>query len=76
MVKIVNKTKMPVPLDQIPVGECFIHNGDLFMRVRYDSRYACLRFASGVVQTNIHSDVKVQPVDIQIEVGAIDLGGF
>ena len=27
MVKIVNKTKVPVRADEIPVGECFLYNG-------------------------------------------------
>ena len=99
MVKIINKTKMPVRVDEIPVGECFILNGEVYMRVRYYSAdkskltgetvdetdaaiekitfnsvtdtdgYASVRFASGVVQTNIHADQKVQPVNVTIEVG-------
>lgn len=69
MVKIVNKAKTPVRADEIPVGECFLYNGEVFMRARYDNRYANLRFASGVIQTNIHNDTKVQPVNVTIEVG-------
>lgn len=69
MVKIVNKAKMPVRLDEIPVGECFVYSGEVYMRVRYNSGYASVRFASGTVQTNIHADQKVQPVNVTIEVG-------
>ena len=69
MVKIVNKTKLPVRLDEIPVGECFIYNGEIHMRVRNNNGYASVRFASGTVQTNIHADQKVQPVNVTIEVG-------
>lgn len=69
MVKIINKAKSPVRLDEIPVGECFIHNGEIHMRVRNNNGYASVRFASGTVQTNIHADQKVQPVNVTIEVG-------
>ena len=69
MVKIINKTKMPVRVDEIPVGECFILNGEVYMRVRYNTGYTSVRFSSGVVQTNIHADQKVQPVNVTIEVG-------
>ena len=69
MVKIINKTKMPVRVEEIPVGECFILNGEVYMRVRYNTGYTSVRFSSGVVQTNIHADQKVQPVNVTIEVG-------
>ena len=68
MVKIINKTKMPVRVDEIPVGECFILNGEVYMRVRYNTGYTSVHFSSGVVQTNIHADQKVQPVNVTIEV--------
>ena len=71
MVKIVNKTKSPVMLDEIPVGECFLYNGGLFMRVRCDGRYASLRFDNGTIQTNFHNDCMVMPADVRIEVGGI-----
>lgn len=69
MVRIVNKAKVPVRLDEIPVGECFIHDGEVYMRVRHNGGYASVRFTSGTVQTNIHADQKVQPVNVTIEVG-------
>lgn len=68
MVKIINKTKMPVRVDEIPVGECFILNGEVYMRVRYNTGCTNVRFSSGVVQTNIHADQKVQLVNVTIEV--------
>ena len=39
------------------------------MRVRNNNGYASVRFSSGTVETNIHADQKVQPVNVTIEVG-------
>lgn len=69
MVKIINKQASPVSVTDIPVGECFIYNGEVYMRVRLDRRYASLRMSSGVVQTNFHDDTRVLPVNVTIEVG-------
>ena len=69
MVKIINKAKTPVRWDEIPVGECFIYYGEIHMRVRNNNGHASVRFSSGTVETNIHADQKVQPVNVTIEVG-------
>ena len=69
MVKIVNKAKMPVRVDEIPIGECFMSEGKLFMRVRNNGGYSSVCLNSGVNQTNIHNDTRVQPVNVTIEVG-------
>ena len=68
MVKIINKTKMPVRVDEVPVGECFMSEGKLFMRVRNNGGYSCVCLHSGVNQTNIHNDTRVQSVSVTIEV--------
>ena len=68
MVKVVNKIKKEILLEDIPVGECFLYRGELFMRVRHDSRYHCLRIESGCIQTNFHGNERVLPVNITIEV--------
>ena len=69
MVKIINKAKSPVRVDEIPVGECFMYRSDVYMRVKYNNTYASVRFATGCIQTNIHNDEKVMPVNVTIEVG-------
>lgn len=68
MVKIINRAKTPVRVDEVPVGECFIYNGEVYMRVRYNTGCTNVRFSSGIVQTNIHNDTRVQPVNVTIEV--------
>jgi hypothetical protein len=70
MVKIINKTRIDVAIEEIPVGECFILNGEPYMRVRNNGHYASVRLSSGVVQTNIHEGTKVKPVNVTIEVGS------
>ena len=68
MVKIINKAKTPVRVDEILIGECFMSEGKLFMRVRNNGGYSSVCLNSGVNQTNIHNDTRVQPVNVTIEV--------
>ena len=69
MVKINKKINTPVCVVDVPVGECFIHNGTLFMRIKNDRRYQSLNLETGIIWTGIHDDTKVTRVNTEIRVG-------
>lgn len=68
MVKINKKLNVPVNVVDVPVGECFIHNGNLFMRIKSDRRYTNLNLETGIIWTGIHDDCKVLRVNVEISV--------
>lgn len=68
MVKINKKINTPVCVADVPVGECFIHNNNLFMRIKTDRKYTNLNLETGIIWTGIHDDAKVLRVNVEISV--------
>ena len=69
MAKVIKNVNVPKHPDEIPVGECFIYNNMLFMRIKNDRRYQNLNLETGVVWTGIHDDVLVSQVNTEIKAG-------
>lgn len=69
MAKVIKNVNAPKHLEDIPVGECFIYNTLLFMRIKNDRRCQSLNLETGVVWTGIHDDTLVMPVYVEIKAG-------
>jgi hypothetical protein len=68
MVKINRRVPRTVRVDEIPVGDTFIYEGKLCMRISLNSMFQTLNLENGRVMTGIHNDIKVQPVDCELNV--------
>ncbi len=68
MLKINKRTVRNVRIDEIHVGDTFIHDGKLCMRIVVNSMYQTLNLETGRVMTGIHNDTKVQPIDCELNV--------
>ena len=69
MTKVVKNLNIPIHVEDLPVGECFIYNNTLFMRIKNDRRCQNLNLETGVVWTGIHDDTLVFKVDTEIKAG-------
>lgn len=68
MLKVNKRTARNVRVDEIHVGDTFIHDGKLCMRIVVNSMYQTLNLETGRVMTGVHNDIKVQPVDCELNV--------
>lgn len=68
MVKVNKKAVVPCTVEDVTVGEVFMHDGRLCMRVCINSMYHVLNLESGKVLTGIHMGQKVQRVNVEITV--------
>ena len=69
MAKVIKNVNIPKHIDDIPVGECFIYNDMLFMRIKNDRKYQILNLETGIAWTGIHDDVLVFQVNTEIKAG-------
>lgn len=69
MTKVIKTMNVPIHAEDVPVGECFIYNNILFMRIKNDRRYQSLNLETGVVWTGIHDDTMVFKVNAEIQAG-------
>lgn len=68
MLRINKKAVVPCTVEDIPVGEVFMFDGRLCMRVSINSAYYTLNLENGKVLTGIHMGQKVQRVNAEITV--------
>jgi hypothetical protein len=68
MVKINKKVVVPCPVEDVPVGEVFMFDGRLCMRISINSAHYTLNLENGKVLTGIPMGQKVQRVNVEINV--------
>lgn len=68
MLKVNKKMIVPVMISELRIGDTFLHNNTVYMRIKYNDRYHSLNLETGMVHTNIHNDVRVQKVDCELTV--------
>lgn len=68
MVKINKKAVVPCVVEDVPIGEVFIYDGRLCMRICINSMYHVLNLENGKVLTGVHMGQKVQRVNVEINV--------
>lgn len=68
MVKVNKKAIVPCIVEDIPVGEVFMYDGHLCMRISINSAHYTLNLENGKVLASIHMGQKVQRVNAEITV--------